>query len=102
MKEKRKELNLTEGNFREVLMKKAFGYDCTETVEEYVSENGEIKLVKKKVTKKNVPPDISALKLLIEDKGRSVNSMTDEELDHEKDRLLKILKKSAKKKGEEN
>ena len=103
MKEKRKEVDFNEGNFRDILMKKALGYDCTETVEEYVSENGEIKLTKKKVTKKNVPPDISALKLLIEDKGRSVSSMSDEELEEEKERLMKLLKrKSTKKKGEEN
>ena len=33
---------------KEALIKKALGYDCTETVEEYVNEEGEIKLTKKK------------------------------------------------------
>ena len=43
------------------LMKKALGYTAEETVEEYsMKEDGEVLLSKKKVTKKNVPPDITA------------------------------------------
>ncbi len=99
MKEKIKTANLTDQKLKEVLMKKALGYDCTETVEEYIAENGEIKLAKKKVTKKNVPPDLTALKLLIE-KQESVSSMTDEQLSEEKARLLELLSKGTKNKKE--
>ena len=60
------------------LMKKALGYTAEETVEEYsMKEDGEVLLSKKKVTKKNVPPDITALKILLESKEQELNEMTD-------------------------
>ncbi len=91
-KTKRKK-SVTKQDFQNALLKKALGYDCTETVEEYVSgDEGEIKLLKKKVTKKNVPPDISALKILLEDADKGVESMSDEELEREKQRLMEMLK----------
>ena len=75
------------------LIKKALGYDATEVVEEYSSDNeGEIRLLKKKITKKNVPPDMSALKLLLDESQQDLAQMTDEELFDEKVRLLNILK----------
>ena len=68
MKEKtNKKKPSSKEKIKEALLKKALGYDCTETVEEYVSEEGEIRLTKKKITKKNVPPDMSALKILLEE-----------------------------------
>ncbi len=78
------------------LEKKAFGYDAEEVVEEYVSEDGEMKLVRRKVTKKNVAPDVTALKMLL-DGEREISEMSDEELSWEKERLLKML---AEKGGE--
>lgn len=91
--------------FKCALIKKALGYDATETVEEYVScDDGEIKLAKKKVTKKNVPPDLTALKMLMDENDKAVCEMTDEQLEEEKNKLLTLLeqmnekeKKSAKK-----
>ncbi|MBQ3492604.1 MAG: hypothetical protein IJA88_00685 [Clostridia bacterium] len=78
-------------DFRGALVKKALGYDYKEVVEEYVSgEDGEVKLTKKKVTKKNVPPDITAIKILLEETP-PLSDMTDEELQEEKQRLLKLL-----------
>jgi hypothetical protein len=72
-------------------------------VEEYVSsEEGEVKLTKKKVTKKNIPPDITALKILIEEENGGVESMTDEQLLEEYDRLLELLSSKEKVKGEKN
>ncbi len=56
-------------------------------VEEFTIEDGELKLVKKKVTKREIPPDIKAVKLLLEERGEA----TDEELEEEKQRLLKML-----------
>ena len=94
MKEKSKrKKSVSKEDFKDALIKKALGYDATETIEEYVSsEEGEIKLLKKKVTKKSVPPDITAIKILMEDSNESVDSMTDEQLVAEKIRLLEMLK----------
>ena len=86
-------------DFKKALIKKALGYDTTEVVEEYVGgEEGEVKLTKKKITKKNVPPDITALKLLMESSMRSVETMSEQELLQERDRLLEILKQSKENK----
>lgn len=97
MKERiKKKKSVTEIDLKDALLKKALGYDATEVVEEYVSgEEGEIKLTKKKVTKKNVPPDMTALKMLMDGDGRPIESLTDEELTEEKERLLKLLSENA-------
>lgn len=80
------------------LIKKALGYESVEVIEEYGDTEGEVKLLKKKVTKKDVPPDVTALKLLIEsDKESTVESMTDEELEQEKERLYTLLDEERKK-----
>lgn len=85
--------------FEQVLIKKALGYDATEVIEEYsAGDEGEIKLIKKKITKKNVPPDLSALKMLLESQNLSVTQMTDEELLLEREKLLNELKNQ----GEQN
>ena len=89
----KKQKVITEQDLRQVLIKKALGYDATEVVEEYVgNEEGDVKLTKKKVTTKNVPPDITALKLLLDENEQQVGKMSDEELEQEKIRLLKLLK----------
>lgn len=76
---------------KEALYKKALGYDATETVEEYVEGDDGVKLAKKKITKKNVPPDITAIKILLTGDDKPIEEMTDEELVKEKERLIKIL-----------
>ena len=48
------------------LLERALGYDADEVVEEYGFSEGEAVLVKRKVTKKRVPPDIQAAKMLLE------------------------------------
>ena len=89
----KKQKVITEQDLRDVLIKKALGYDATEVVEEYVGcDDGEVRLSKKKVTIKNVPPDITALKLLLDDNEQQVSQMSDDELENEKIRLLKLLK----------
>ena len=79
-------------DLEQALIKKALGYDATEVVEEYVGDGEEIKLSKKKVTIKNVPPDMSALKFLLDETQKEVSEMTDQELYEEKVRLLSLLK----------
>ena len=59
-------------------------------MEEYVLTDGEYKLVKRKVTTREIPPDIKAVKLLLD--GESDEAFSDEELEEEKQRLLKLLK----------
>lgn len=50
-------------------------------------------MIKRKVVSKNVPPDVSAVKLLLAIKEQDTNYLefSDEELENEKQRLLKIL-----------
>ncbi len=99
MKEKSNKKNKDKSEeFKKALVKKALGYDATEIVEEYVSgEDGEIKLTKKKVTKKNVPPDMTALKILLDDSAKPLSQLSDEQLLEEKHRLLLLLQEIEKK-----
>lgn len=87
-----------EDDVKKALIKKATGYDAAEITEEYcVGENGEVALSKRKVIKKNVPPDVAAIKYLLECEGgfeKNVSEMTEEELLAEKERLLKQLKEA--------
>jgi len=78
---------------KKALLKKAQGFYADEILEEYVvDDNGNEKLLKKKVTKKYVPADLSATKLLLDyfnEKPQEYDNMTDEELDKEAERLYK-------------
>ena len=96
MRGKSKKKIFDEQDLKQALIKKALGYDAKEVVEEYAqTEEGEVRLTKRKVTTKSVPPDVSALKILIEGEGlKPVSQMTDEELEREKQRLLKLLEES--------
>ena len=70
------------------LLRCATGLSASETVEEFAGDgDGELKLVKKRVTKREIPPDIKAVKLILEERGE----ISDEELENEKRRLLKLL-----------
>ncbi len=83
----------TKKKITQALVKKAIGFDTVETVEEFSETDGEIKLLKRKVTTKTVPPDVSAVKLLLEmqSEERNIVDMTDEELEKERVRLMKLL-----------
>ena len=50
-------------------------------------------MVKRKVVTKNVPPDVTAAKILISlnEFSDNLQNLTDAELENEKQRLLKIL-----------
>lgn len=81
------------GELKNALFKKAIGYDATETVEEYSDADGQLVLVKRKITKKSVPPDISALKMLLdENDDEDLSSMSDEQLEEERKKLTQLLK----------
>ena len=80
-------------DLKDALIKKALGYDVKEVVEEYSSDtDGEVKLSKKKVTTKFVPPDMTAIKILLDENQTDITQLTDEELYEEKIRLLYLLK----------
>lgn len=81
------------------LLKKATGYSRDEVQEEYaVSGEGEMVLVKRKVTKKYYPPDSTALKTYLElSQDRGVEELSDEQLAKEKARLLAELASTGKK-----
>jgi len=76
------------------LLDKALGYTTQEVVEEYGFSGDEFVLQKRKTSTKSYPPDLSALQILLENKGGDeyFENMTDEELENEKQRLLKLIK----------
>lgn len=84
------------------LYRKAVGYTAKETVEEYAGEDGI--LSKRKVSKKHIPPDFNALKMLVERecKAQDYRAMSDEELAREKARLLEELRQTQKGEADEN
>lgn len=75
---------------RKTIEKLAHGYSVEEITEEYGVEDGELKLVKRREVKKEVPPDLKAVKLLEE--ADDYSALSDEELEAEKKRLLLQLK----------
>lgn len=84
------------------LFKKAIGYTVDEVVEEYVaeSETEALKLVKKKVTKKHIPPDITAAKTWLESMAENpadkFGSMSDDELLALREEILAEISKGGK------
>lgn len=77
------------------LLKVALGCTACEVTEEYAEVDGKLKLTKRKRTKKDVPPDLKAIQTLLAESGGSMESLTDEELETEKARLLALLGKGA-------
>ncbi len=75
------------------LIKRAVGYDAKEIVEEFSSdEEGGERLCKRKITTKNFPPDVTAAKLLLcMNDEKDLSSLSDEELEEEKNKIYKIL-----------
>ena len=77
----------------EALLKVALGFQIAEVTEEYAEVDGELKLTKRKRTKKDVPPDLKAMQLLLGENGGTISAMSDEELEMEKRRLLALIAK---------
>ena len=87
----------------DALQKKALGYSTEEIIEEYsLDENNNERLLKKKVTKKNVPPDITAVKVLLEIFNEQLEddfkNLTDEELEQK----INEIKTKLNSLGEQN
>lgn len=90
----------------EAVKKKAMGYMTTENVDEYSLVDGELSIVKRKVTQKEVPPDMAAVKFLMDESGDEYADMTEEELKCERARLIEMLRcpqnQENEEKGEED
>lgn len=77
----------------DALLKVALGYQVAEVTEEFSEVDGQLKLTKRKKTKKDVPPDLKAVQLLLSAKGVvELSDWTDEQLEEERQRLLKEIK----------
>lgn len=64
----------------------------TEVTEEYAEVDGEFKLLKRKKTEKDILPDLKAVQLLLEScEERDISLFSDEELEEEKQKILKLL-----------
>ena len=76
------------------LIKVALGFQVAEVTEEFAEVDGQLKLTKRKKTKKDVPPDLRAMQLLLSENGgeNDFSKMSDEELQEEKKRLLLALR----------
>ena len=75
---------------RNAILKVALGCYVEEETEEYGVQDGELTLVKRRETRKDIPPDLKAVRLLME--GQDFAGMSDDELEAEKQRLLARLK----------
>lgn len=82
---------MQEDKIRDAILKVALGFTVEEVTEEYDAKEGELRLIKRKETKKDVPPDLKAVKLLLDD-GTDYSALSDEELEAEKRRLIKELR----------
>ena len=84
---------IDESKLHSSLLKKALGYEVDEVTEEYNMEDDALKLTKRRVVKKHIPPDYSAVKVLCEYfNGTGLEDYTEEELIQEKQKLLNQLK----------
>lgn len=87
-----KEVVQSDDSVKSALKKCAVGFDTSEVVEEFTVENGELRLVKKKVTRRDIPPDIKAVKMLLDEERP--REQTDEELLAEREKLIEMLKEN--------
>ena len=74
----------------EALLKVALGCRVEEVTEEYAEVDGELKLTKRRETKKDIPPDLKAVQMLLAAKedGADYAAMSDEQLNAERELSL--------------
>ena len=75
------------------------GLTTRETITEYAmnEDTGKLEIVKQKVCEKSLPPNVDLLKIIyptLIEKAKDYERLTDEELEEEKQRLLRELKES--------
>ncbi len=89
---------MSDDGLKKALFKCAVGFDTSEVIEEYAVDEGELKLVKRKVTKRDVPPDIKAVKMLLDGEA-DIAGMSDEELEERRKKLIEMLKEDKNEQG---
>ena len=85
---------MSDEGLKKALIKCAVGFDTSEVVEEYPADGDELKLVKRKVTRRDVPPDIKAVKMLLDGEA-GVAELSDEELEERRQKLIEMLKEEG-------
>ncbi|HIR23863.1 MAG TPA: hypothetical protein IAB32_08780 [Candidatus Scatosoma pullicola] len=88
----------------DALMKVALGCRVEEVTEEYAEVDGELRLTKRRETKKDIPPDLKAVQLLMaspEEGASDCSALSDEQLEAEKRRLLGLLQGAEEGAGKE-
>ena len=98
-KSKKVQIGSSSLNFDELLYQKAVGFETIETVEEFVKNlEGDLELVKRKVNKKQSPPDLNALQLLLEKQEDSddLEKMSLDELKEIRDQIYQNIKNEVK------
>lgn len=85
---------MSDDGLKKALIKCAVGFDTSEVVEEYAADGDELKLVKRKVTRRDVPPDIKAVKMLLDGEA-GVAELSDEELEERRQKLIEMLKEEG-------
>ena len=85
---------MSDEGLKKALIKCAVGFDTSEVVEEYAADGDELKLVKRKVTRRDVPPDIKAVKMLLDGEA-GVAELSDEELEERRKKLIEMLKEEG-------
>ena len=84
---------MDDSELKKAILKVALGFSTEEVTGEYGMEKGALVLLKRRETRKDVPPDLKAMKLLIGE--TDVAALSDEELEREKQRLLAELKATS-------
>ena len=80
---------------RDALYKCAVGFTAEDKTEEYNIKDGREELVKVKITRRSVPPDLAAVKMLADFEKDETELLTEAELIKERDRLLELLSQSS-------
>ena len=95
---KKKDLNKLE----EALFSRAIGFSKDEVSEEYNIVEDKLTLTKKKLNSKYYPPELKAIEMLMEKyniyNDQQYDSYTFEQLNEEKEKLIKLLKDAEEKK----
>ena len=90
-----------EEKIKKILLRKATGYCAKEETVEFTRDDqgGEV-VSKRKISKKHIPPDTSALKLLIEhfysNSFKELSELSEEELEKERERIIELIKQEEK------
>ena len=87
-----------EEKLNDVLMRVAKGCRVEEVTEEYAEVDGQMRLTKRKEIRRDIPPDLKAVQMLLGSGYAEIGEMSDEQLEKEKERLLLSLQEKAQKK----